>query len=113
MESASNGNGRGGEKASLAVDISSEHKTVVVALSGELDISNVSALQQRLDEALAGHPEKVVFDLAQLRFLDSSGIGLLLGVSARVGSVQLRKPSEIVEQVIRHMGLSEVLSIVP
>jgi len=109
----SDGDGQSDEGASLTVEISHDGEQVLVSLGGELDISNVAGLDRRLEEALSGRPASLVFDLSGLRFLDSSGIGLLLRASSRVGSVQLRRPSQIVEQVIRHMGLAEVLSIEP
>lgn len=111
MDSLS-GSGNGpGDRAPLTVDLSADGTTAVVALTGELDISNVSVLTAKLEEALQASPEVLVFDMSKLRFLDSSGIGTILRVSTRVGAVRLRRPSDIVGQVIRHMGLAEVLSI--
>ena len=102
-----------GDGAPLSIDISGEPEELVVALTGELDISNVSILDARVDEALDGRPTMLVFDLAHLRFLDSSGIGLLLRVASKVETVRLRRPSDIVRQIVRYMGLSDVLPIEP
>jgi anti-sigma B factor antagonist len=102
-----------GEGAPLSIDISGESEEVVVALTGELDISNIRILQARVDEALAGRPVLLIFDLGDLRFLDSSGIGLLLRIASKVQEVRLRRPSEIVRQIVRYMGLSDVLPIEP
>jgi anti-sigma B factor antagonist len=103
-----------GRGALLEIDVSTAAGgEAVVTLSGELDLSNVDVLQSRLDPLLATHPAVLTFDLANLRFLDSSGIGVLVAASSHVGAVTLRQPSEIVRQIIRYTGLSEVLPIEP
>jgi anti-sigma B factor antagonist len=50
---------------------------VVLSLGGELDLATVPVLQERLDHAMRGKPT-VVIDLSQLRFIDSSGLDLLV-----------------------------------
>jgi anti-anti-sigma factor len=99
--------------ALLGMDVSVSHEQAVITLSGELDLSNVDILQTRLQPVLKMRPSVVVFDLGHLRFLDSSGIGLLLEVANQVGTVRLRQPSEIVRQIVKYTGLSEVLPIDP
>jgi anti-sigma B factor antagonist len=103
----------GGEQAPLAVEISRQNGTVVVALRGELDISNVDSLERELEGALVATPSRLIFDLGQLRFLDSSGIGLLVRMTSRSSSVEVQRPSEIVKQVIECMGLAGVLGMAP
>jgi anti-sigma B factor antagonist len=97
----------------LTIEVSAHGRAMVVNLSGELDLSNVATLQECLDEALRSDPEELVFDLADLSFLDSSGIGLIIKAASRVASVHVRRPSEVVRQVIQYMGLTGILSIDP
>ena len=99
--------------APLNVNISQEGTRVVVTVSGELDLSNVESLRARLDEALLHRPTELIFDLSKLTYVDSTGVGLLLRASATVETFHIRRPSEIVRQVIRYMGLSGVLSMDP
>jgi anti-sigma B factor antagonist len=101
------------DAALLGIDVSMSDEQAVITLSGELDLSNVDSLQTRLQPVLKMRPSVVVFDLGNLRFLDSSGIGLLLDVANRVGTVRLRQPSEIVRQIVKYTGLSGVLPIDP
>jgi anti-anti-sigma factor len=79
-----------------------------VAVSGELDISNVSALRSRLDPILDSDPKRLVFDLDGLTFMDSSGISVLLNAAGRV-PVRLRHVSRAVRMVIEVTGLDEIL----
>lgn len=50
---------------------------VVLTLVGELDLATVRVLQERLDHAMRGKAA-VVIDLSRLRFIDSSGLDLLV-----------------------------------
>lgn len=49
-------------------------------LVGELDHHNAEKIRKKLDkEILSNGAETVIFDLSDLTFMDSSGIGVLLG----------------------------------
>ena len=50
---------------------------VVLTLGGELELATVPVLQERLDHAMRGKAA-VVIDLSRLRFIDSSGLDLLV-----------------------------------
>jgi anti-sigma B factor antagonist len=85
----------------------------IVTVSGELDASNAALLEDAIAPTVAKQPELLVFDLSLLRFMDSAGIAVLVGVAAKVNSVQLRNPSGVVRRVIELTGLSGVLRIEP
>ena len=50
----------------------------VVTLRGELDVYNSSRVRDGLDEACAGDPERVVIDLGEVAFIDSTALGVLI-----------------------------------
>jgi anti-anti-sigma factor len=83
----------------------------IITLTGEIDVSNVDSLRATIEPAVETAPERVVFDLTALDFMDSSGIALLLQAATRAGSVHLRQPSAIVRRIIEITGLSDVLHI--
>ena len=85
--------------------------TQIVTVSGELDISNAASLEATVASITAERPERLVFDLSGLRFMDSAGIAVLIGAAAKANVVQLRDPSPIVRRVIELTGLSSVLHI--
>jgi len=87
--------------------------TPIVALTGEIDMSNVESLRRLIEPVVARSPERVIFDLAELTFMDSSGIALLLQVSAKTGTVRIRQPSALVRRMIDATGLSDVLLVEP
>jgi anti-anti-sigma factor len=57
---------------------------VVVSIGGELDVANAGNLRDRLVEAIQDYPPNVRLDLAGLRFIDSSAIGLLVAMKQSV-----------------------------
>jgi len=85
----------------------------VVHIGGELDMSNVEAIEVQIAGAVANAPGILIVDLSGLEFIDSSGIALLLRAADRVGRLELRNPSGIVQRVIQATGLSEVLPVQP
>jgi anti-anti-sigma factor len=85
----------------------------IIKLVGEIDLSNVESVRATIDATVSSAPERIVFDLSGLEFLDSSGIALLLSAAAKSGRVELRNASEIVRRVIEVTGLAGVLPMDP
>lgn len=81
----------------------------VIALIGELDLSNVDGVRTAIEPTVSAAHERIVFDLGRLDFLDSSGIALLLWAAVLTRSVQLRQPTEIVRRIIEVTGLANIL----
>lgn len=62
---------------------------VVVAVAGEVDLHTAPALKEALalavDDALAAAPPKALaIDLSEVGFIDSTGLGVLVGVHKRM-----------------------------
>ncbi|MBU0754510.1 MAG: STAS domain-containing protein [Planctomycetes bacterium] len=90
---------------------------LVVVFPGEsLDASNSGELRIELDPLLESH-QKVVFDLSRLRFVDSSGCGVLLsclrGVNAAGGDLKLCNVAKPVQALFELIRLHRIMDIVP
>jgi anti-sigma B factor antagonist len=99
------------DQAVTVASVREEDGAPVVYLSGELDLTNAGQFSTAIDAALASHPSRLILDASGLRFMDSSGIVLLVSASQRVQELQVRDPSPIVRRLIELTGLSEVLRI--
>jgi anti-sigma B factor antagonist len=64
----------------LTITVRSERGVVIAAVTGEIDISTVSQLRERLYE-LADNGGTLVVDLNQVTFIDSAGLGALVGTA--------------------------------
>ena len=53
-------------------------KACVVRLGGELDLYNASRLREALNSACADSPERVVVNLEEVEFMDSTALGVLI-----------------------------------
>jgi anti-anti-sigma factor len=59
-------------------------EVIVAALTGELDVSNASALEHEIVLAVGNDAAGLVLDLAGLEFMDSSGVHLLFHLAQRL-----------------------------
>jgi anti-sigma B factor antagonist len=50
----------------------------IVRLGGELDLYNAPAVREALTEAAADQPKRVIVDLAEVEFIDSTALGVLI-----------------------------------
>jgi anti-sigma B factor antagonist len=85
----------------------------VIEISGEIDIASVGPIRSDIEPIISDGPRRVVFDLGKLRFMDSSGLSLLLAVAERVGEVELRNAPSLIRKVIEITGVSGMFSITP
>ncbi|MDA8296175.1 MAG: STAS domain-containing protein [Actinomycetota bacterium] len=89
----------------------------VVSAEGEVDVSTAPALRQRLYEL--PDSAKVVVDLSEVTFLDSTGLGVLVAALKRVresdagGDLRLVVTRPQVSKVLEVTGLSTVFSVFP
>ena len=56
----------------------------VIAVAGEVDISNADKLRTAVDMALEQPCEAIALDLSEVPYIDSTGIGVLVGAAHRV-----------------------------
>lgn len=85
-------------------------KSLIVQLAGELDHHSAAAVRRELDALLTDEDiQEMVLDLGELEFMDSSGIGVLLGryrlLSARGGQLKVVNICKQVRKVFEVSGL--------
>ena len=101
----------------IVTSVDRDESTVTVALRGEVDVLTVDQVRVALTEALAARPRDIVVDLAELTFIDSTGLGaLIFGFQrARDAGVRYRlaHPSRTVRQILVLSGLLEVVELKP
>jgi anti-sigma B factor antagonist len=88
----------------------------VVSVSGEVDVSTCGVLRGALLRVITDEKYRgLVVNLAGVTFIDSAGIGVLVGVWRRVsatdGGLAVAMPSPQVQSVLDATGLTKVLSV--
>ena len=91
------------------------HKNVLyVSLDGELDEHTAEYTRINLDRMLsATSAMQIVIDLANLRFMDSTGIGVLIGrykkMKDRNVQIYVANPSSQAERIFKMTGLYQII----
>ena len=83
-----------------------------ITLRGELDVANVNSRDAAVAPVIERGVKRLVLDVSELRFADSSAIALWVQWSTVVDHLELREPSALLRKVITSMGLSERLRLV-
>lgn len=87
----------------------------VLEVAGEIDVSTADVLRDRLTELLDRDRTDLVIDLRGVRFMDSTGLGLLVGTLKKVrlagGRLQLVIDSERLLKVFRITALLQVFTV--
>ena len=73
----------------------------VVSVSGEIDMDSVGLLRAALIDAAGAGPDGVVIDMAQVTFMDSTGLRELLDFRQQGHQLAVTKPSETVLKLMR------------
>lgn len=93
-------------------------ETVWIALSGEIDLSNVATLERDLLGAISNHLTEVVVDLTGVTYVDSAGLRVLFTLSTRLEALQIRfrlvvPPGSPPRRVIELSGFEDVAAVQP
>lgn len=67
----------------LSIKTTTDAGASTVTVTGEVDVSNASELREALDAVLGQTPAGISVDLAQVAYIDSTGIGVLVGAATR------------------------------
>ena len=98
----------------MSVRIENKGDVIFAYISGELDHHSAADIRRQLDKAiLETMPKECIIDYSGLTFMDSSGIGLIMGrintVSEYGGKLTVTGASGYIERVIKIAGLSKYL----
>ena len=100
----------------MKFDILKRKDRLTVKITGELDHHTGKSLRENIDmEIKAGFIKTLVFDFSGLTFMDSSGIGIIMGrfhlMSLYGGRVIIEKAPDYVKRIILMSGLKDIVDI--
>lgn len=93
-----------------------EDSVLEVKLRGEIDHHNAVNVRSDIDGLIFDlRPKKVVLDLSEISFMDSSGLGLIMGRYALIkdlgGTLSLRAPTVAVMKILSLAGMDRMVKI--
>ena len=101
------------------MELTLEHRTegdvTVLDVGGEVDVYTAPKLREKLVELVSDGHYSIVVDMTKVEFLDSTGLGVLVGGLKRVrshnGSLELVCNQERILKIFRITGLTKVFPI--
>ncbi|RZS79395.1 anti-sigma B factor antagonist [Motilibacter rhizosphaerae] len=99
----------------LSLSTRPEGDKTVVEVGGEIDVYTAPRLREQLVDLVAEGKYHLVVDMEKVDFLDSTGLGVLVGglkrVRAHDGSLRLVCTQERILKIFRITGLTKVFPI--
>jgi anti-sigma B factor antagonist len=107
-DDATSASGASGGRDSAVTGVDRRDGAVVLSLAGELDLYNAEEVRGALLEACGGNPSMLVVDLEQVRFIDSTALGVLIEARSRMAdrsSFRLAAPGLETRRALEVSGL--------
>ena len=100
----------------MSVKVEVKDKTVVAFIDGEVDHHTAKGIRSEIDSAIeANQPNQTVLDFSAVTFMDSSGIGLVMGrykiMQEIGGTVTIQNPPSHIKRVMQIAGLDKIACI--
>jgi anti-sigma B factor antagonist len=87
----------------------------VVAVRGEIDLFTAPELKQKLTDAIEGGKSRIVVDLSDTTFLDSTALGVLIGAVKRLrsrdGALVIVNVDQNIAKTFEITGLDQIFTI--
>ena len=93
-----------------------DERATVISVEGELDLSTAPRLKWMLLDALEAHGGQVVADLSLVTFMDSTALGVLVGVQRKLAPdarLAVVCTSDNVLQIFEFSGIDSAFAIFP
>jgi anti-sigma B factor antagonist len=99
----------------LGIDVHNQDSYAVVDVNGEIDVYTAPKLREKLIELVSEGSHNVVVNLEGVDFLDSTGLGVLVGALKRVkahdGTLALVCTQDKILKIFKITGLTKVFPI--
>jgi anti-sigma B factor antagonist len=99
----------------LSISTTTTDGVTRISVTGEVDVSNAPALRSALDKALATAATSIEVDMADVAYIDSTGIGVLVGSAHRAAergsSLVIANPQANVRRVLGLLGVNDELNV--
>lgn len=98
----------------MQISFETINKTLIIKLYGELDHHSCDYIRDRIDNEIESrNPQNIVFDMNSLNFMDSSGIGVIIGrykiISSKGGKTGIVNMKPQIKRIYEICGLKKII----
>jgi anti-anti-sigma factor len=101
----------------LRIDIVTQDSSATISPVGEIDLDTVGLLSAGLSDTIAAGADRVVVDFAHVTYIDSAGLGALVGAHKRLraagGALVLHCEQPRVMRLFKITGLTKLFTVEP
>lgn len=101
----------------LIVNVRHERESAIIDVTGEVDIETAAQLREVVTAVTDDGADRLVFDLSQVSFVDSVGLGVFVlarkKMLLRQGTVGIVAPTRRVVAIFKIAGLDEIFRVRP
>lgn len=100
----------------MQVKLSNKGATLIVGITGELDHHSSDSVRRKVDaEIMKSHVKNVIFDFSNVNFMDSSGLGVIMGRYKNIrklgGKMAVVNPVSQVKRVFELSGFMKIIEV--
>ncbi len=100
----------------MNINIKSADGKATACLCGEIDHHNAKEIREELDRfILSSQPKELAIDFKEISFMDSSGIGLIMGrhklITECGGKLIVKNPQLYIKRVLKLSGIERLVKI--
>jgi anti-sigma B factor antagonist len=99
----------------IDVTVDGPRREPLVHISGEIDVATAPVVRERLAALLEDGAQRITLDLDRVAFIDSSGLGVLVGALRRMhehgGELSIEGAQPGVRKILEITGLAEVFAL--
>lgn len=94
-----------------------EDKLLRINITEEIDHHSVEKIRQKIDYEIEAHmPKEVIFDFKGVNFMDSAGIGMIIGrykiISMLNGQIKLINVNRFIKKIFEMSGILNIIPII-
>lgn len=100
----------------MEINYSKKDKLLKVEITEEIDHHIVERIRRKVDDEITRHmPRKTVFDFDRVSFMDSAGIGMIIGRYKMMkligGETEIVNISPNVKRILEMSGINKIISM--
>ena len=100
----------------MIVEYEKEDKLLIFRLTEDVDQHTVEKIRRKMDNEIKRYiPRKVIFDFSNISFMDSAGIGMVLGryklAKMLDGNLEIKNVNKSMKKIFDMSGVSRIINI--